>query len=642
MPSPETAPYGAWRSPVTADMIVRQAVGLGQAALDGADVYWTELRPVERGRTVLVRWSEAGGVEEMTPPDYSVRTRAHEYGGGAYTVRDGVIWFCNDADQRIYCRMPGGAIRPLTPPGPWRYADLMPDPVRDRLLAVREDHGRAPDEPVNELVAVNAHGEVVVLDQGADFYAAPRRSPDGAQLAWLAWNHPDMPWDGCRLMLASVDAAGRLVQRRCVAGGREEAIFQPEWSPGGVLHFVSDRTGWWNLYRWRDAAIEPLYPCEAEFGLPQWVFNMRTYGFADEQRVVCAVNRQGVTRPALLDLRSGELRDLSDRFVEVQGLVVDQRCAVFVGGTSGKPPALIRLDHRSGVESTIRRSSDMHIDPGCVSVGQPVDYPSADGRRAHAFYYPPKNDKFRGPDGISPPLIVKSHGGPTGQAGCGYNLKIQYWTSRGFAVLDVNYGGSTGYGRAYRRLLDARWGIVDTEDCAAGARWLGEQGLADRSRMAISGGSAGGYTTLCALTFMEVFSAGASYYGIGDLEALAHDTHKFESRYLDRLVGRWPEDREVYRARSPLCHADRLNCPVIFFQGLEDKVVPPGQAESMVAALRRKGVPVAYLAFPGEGHGFRQAESVKRSLEGELFFYGRIFGFEPADAVDPVEIDGLD
>jgi len=641
MPSLVTAPFGAWRSPITAEMITRQAVGLGQPALDGGDVYWTELRPAEGGRTVLVCCSEDGRIEDVTAPDYNVRTRVHEYGGGAYAVRDGTVWFSNDADQRVYCMAPGTSPQPITPEGPWRFADLVPGPGGG-LLAIREDHGRGQAEPVNDLVALDGDGGVRVLAKGADFYAAPRPSPDGAHLAWLCWDHPNMPWDGCRLMLAAFDPCGGLREPRCIAGDETEALFQPEWLPDGDLLFVSDRSGWWNLYRWREGATQPLYPCEAEFGLPQWIFNMRTYGIAGSEVLACAVNRRGVTGPARLDLRSGDLCALSDRFVDVQGMVANDRYAVFVGGTPNEPPAIVRLGLDGGGLTVLRSSSDSAIDRRYVSAGEPVSFESDDGRQANAFFYPPRNDDFHAPGGTLPPLIVKSHGGPTGQATNAFNLKIQYWTSRGFAVLDVNYGGSTGYGRAYRRLLDGRWGIVDREDCAAGARWLAARGLVDRERMAISGGSAGGYTTLCALTFSDVFRAGASHYGIGDLEALARDTHKFESRYLDRLVGPWPEMRDTYRARSPLYHADKLDCPVIFFQGLEDKVVPPDQATAMVQALVRKGVPVAYLPFPGEGHGFRQAVTVKKALEGELSFYGRVFGFQPADPVIPIEINGLD
>ncbi len=645
MPSSVTAPFGAWRSPITAEMITRQAVGLGQPALDGGDVYWTELRPAEGGRTVLVRCSEDGRIEDVTPPDYNVRTRVHEYGGGAYAVRNGTVWFSNDADQRVYCMAPGMSPRPITPEGPWRFADLVPGPG-GVLLAIREDHGREQAdghaEPVNELVALDGDGGVRVLAKGADFYAAPRPSPDGAHLAWLCWDHPNMPWDGCCLMLAAFDPCGGLREARPIAGGATEALFQPEWSPDGDLFFVSDRSGWWNLYRWREGAMEPLYPCEAEFGLPQWIFNMRTYGIAQSEILVCAVNRRGVTGPTRLDLVSGDLCALSDRFVDVQGLVANERYVVFVGGTPNQPPAIMRLGLDGAGLTVLRSSSNSEIDRRYVSVGEPVSFESDDGRQAHGFFYPPRNDDFHAPAGTLPPLIVKSHGGPTGQVTNAFNLKIQYWTSRGFAVLDINYGGSTGYGRAYRRLLDGQWGIVDRQDCAAGARWLAARGLVDRERMAISGGSAGGYTTLCALAFCDVFRAGASHYGIGDLEALARDTHKFESRYLDRLVGPWPEMRETYRARSPLYHADNLDCPVIFFQGLEDKVVPPDQATAMVQALARKGVPVAYLPFPGEGHGFRQADTVKKALEGELSFYGRVFGFQPADTVVSLEINGLD
>ena len=636
MTQPKIAPYGSWRSPITADMIVGSTVGLGQVTCDGGDIYWTETRPTEGGRSVVCRWSGTGPAVDVTPAEFSVRTRVHEYGGGAYTVCDGSVYFCNDSDQRLMVQSPGQNPRALTPEGPWRYADMCVDPQHQRVLAVRESHEEGLEEPANSLVAVGFDGTVTVLAEGADFYAAPRLSPDGSQLAWLTWSHPDMPWDSCRLWLADIGPGGKTGEPFLVAGGEREATFQPAWSPAGELHFVSDRTGWWNLYRWDGMQSHPLYPMDAEFGLPQWVFGMSTYGFDAAGEVVATYCEGGFWH--LGRLSGGILEPVATPYSGFSSLCVDGKRAVFVAGHPSQPSAVVALDLGTGNADVLRRSAEAAIDSEYVSRAEAIHFPTSGGRVAHGFFYPPVNQGFTGPDGALPPLIVKSHGGPTAQAGSSFELKIQFWTSRGFAVLDVNYGGSTGYGRAYRRSLDGLWGIVDVDDCEAGAQYLAAEHRVDGDRLIITGGSAGGYTTLCALTFGDTFRAGASHYGIGGLEALATDTHKFESRYLDRLIGPWPEARDVYRDRSPIHFADQLDCPVIFFQGQDDKVVPPNQAETMVASLREKGTPVAYIPFDGEGHGFRQAANIKRALEGELYFYGRIFGFTPADDIAPVEI----
>ncbi len=636
-----TAPYGAWKSSITADLIVGETVGLGQVACDGADIYWTELRPSDGGRTVLRRRTASGAISDLTPKDYSVRTRAHEYGGGAYTVSGGSVFFCNSADQRLMRQEADADPVPLTEDGPWRYADMRVDAWRQRLVVVREDHDERLTEPANALVAVGFDGQISVLAEGADFYAAPRLSPDGNRLAWLTWSHPDMPWDACRLWLADLDSNGGLSNPHCIAGGDGEAVFQPEWSPDGVLHYVSDPTGWWNLFRWDGAASDPICPMEAEFGLPQWVFGMTTYGFDEKGGIVAAYAVEGRWQLGRIDRVTGSLSEIATPYCDFGSLKISGSRAVFIAGHSLEPPSLVALDLESGEAETICRSTDGDIDPGHVSTATAVRFPTTEGREAHAFYYAPANNDYGAPPNTLPPLIVKSHGGPTGQSGEALNLKIQFWTSRGFAVLDVNYGGSTGYGRAYRGQLDGKWGVVDVDDCIAGAAFLVEQGKVDGSRLIITGGSAGGYTTLCALTFRDTFRAGASHYGIGDLSTLATDTHKFESRYLDRLVGPWPEAEALYRERSPIHCASQLDCPVIFFQGLDDKVVPPNQAEAMVAALREKGTPVAYCPFEGEGHGFRQAVNMKRALEGELYFYGRIFRFTPADDIEPVVIENL-
>ena len=639
--APKIAPYGSWSSPITAEQIASGSIGLGQIALDGRDIYWSEMRPAEAGRHAIVRLRE-GVTEDVLPAPFSARTRAHEYGGGAYTVADGVIYFSNDGDQCLYRLPPEGTPQLITPQGSRRYADAAIDSRRQRIACVCEDH-RAGGEPVNTIVAVNldGRGEPVSLVSGHDFYASSRLSPDGAQLAWLAWNHPDMPWDGTELWLGDIAPNGSLSKQRCVAGSRDESVFQPAFAPDGTLYFVSDRSHWWNLYRWRDGQVEAVAPRKAEFGLPQWVFGMSTYAFASARQIVCAFNREGTWRLALLDTETRRMEIVETPFTDIGAIAADHGEAVFVAASPTMPPAVVRLDLSTRRHEILRSSSTATPDACYLAAPQALTYPSSGGEQAHAFYYPPANRDFRAPAGAKPPLLVLSHGGPTSATSSALNLKLQYWTSRGFAVLDVNYRGSTGYGRDYRLKLEGQWGVADVEDCVAGARYLVERGWVDAARLAIRGGSAGGYTTLCALTFHDLFRAGASYYGVSDLESLARDTHKFEARYLDRLIGRYEAHRDLYRDRSPIHRVNRLSCPVIFFQGLEDKVVPPDQAEKMVQALRAKGIPVAYVPFAGESHGFRRAENIRRALEAELYFYSRIFGFTPADAIAPVTIANL-
>jgi dipeptidyl aminopeptidase/acylaminoacyl peptidase len=643
MPAPTTAPYGSWKSPITADLIVAGTVSLEQVVLDGKDIYWLEGRPSEAGRYVVVRYTPDGRTQDMTPAPFNARTRVHEYGGGSYTVADGVVYFTNFADQRVYRQRPGETPTPITPEGKTRYADFVMDRQRQSLVCVREDHSASEREAVNTIVRVKLAGNDVgtVLAGGNDFYSSPRLSPDGSRLAYLTWNHPNMPWDGTELWVAELDEAGAVKSSQRVAGGETESMFQPEWSPEGTLHVVSDRSGWWNLYRQSAGRIEALNPRAAEFGRPQWVFGMSTYAFISPHEIVCSYTERGVWHLARLDTVSGRLTPLALPFTDYGSIQVTPTHLVCVAGSPTEAAAVIRVDLASGRFERLRRSSSVALDPGYVSVPQAVEFPTERGQTAHAFYYPPANKDFQGQPGEKPPLLVISHGGPTGFSNSVLKLTIQYWTSRGFAVLDVNYGGSTGYGRAYRERLNDNWGIVDVDDCVNGARYLVERGAADRNRLAIRGGSAGGYTTLAVLTFRDYFRAGASHYGVSDLGALAAETHKFESRYLDRLIGPYPQRKDLYEQRSPVHAADRLSCPVILFQGLEDKVVLPNQAEMMVAALRAKGVPVAYVPFPGEQHGFRKAENIKRALEGELYFYGRIFGFPLAEPVEPVPIENL-
>jgi len=567
----------------------------------------------------------------------------HEYGGGDFTVSDSMIYFSNFADQKLYRLVPGAEPQPITLTENMRYADGAVDHWRNRLIYVREDHTMPGREAVNTLVSLmqDGSGDGRVLVSGNDFYSSPRLSPDGSRLAWLTWNHPNMPWDGTELWVGELQPDGSLGRCELVAGGLEESIFQPAWSPDGILHFVSNRSGWGNLYRWRDGRSEPLCEMAAELGQPQWGFGMSSYGFMAQDRIICSYAQQGVSHLASLNTATGKLDLIETPYTTIRALNAVPGHVVFVGGSPTEPVSIIELDLNTFHTQVLCRSSSVTVDVGYLSIPQAIEFPTEHGLTAHAFYYPPRNRDYVAPAIECPPLIVHSHGGPTAASSNVFSLRTQYWTSRGFAMLDVNYGGSTGYGREYRRRLEGQWGVVDIDDCVNAARYLVDRGLADGNRLAITGESAGGYTTLGALTFRDTFKAGASHYGLSELEAFVTDTHKFESRYMERLIGPYPQQRDLYYERSPINFTDRLSCPVIFFQGLDDKIVPPSQAELMVEALRKKGLPVAYIAFPGEQHGFRRAENIKRATEGELYFYSRIFGFPLADPIEPVAIDNL-
>lgn len=638
-----SAPFGAWHSPITSDLIAAGgAVRLSSCKVAGDKIFWLEGRPAEGGRNVLVCREANGNITDLTPPNFNVRTRAHEYGGGAFAVDAGGVYFCNDADQRIYRQAWGEMPAALTAEGNRRYADLHIDAQRKSLIAVCEDHGVANREPENSLIEISlVDGKIFVLASGYDFYSSPRLSPAGRALAWLCWRHPNMPWDGTELWLADRAANGALTNPKRVAGGEEESIFQPEWSPVGELYFVSDRSGWWNLYRLRNGNIEAVCPMAAEFGLPQWVFGLSTYAFAGNDRIVCSYAVHGVWRLGRIDLTSAILTEIPSALSDIGFLAADGKRVVFSAASPTDIDAVIELDLVTGKLETIRRASLAAIPAQNFSTPEVIEFATSNNVTAFGYYYPPHNPNFAAPNDERPPLIVISHGGPTSATTNALKLGIQYWTSRGFAVLDVNYGGSSGLGREYRRRLNGAWGVVDRADCVNGARHLVERGRVDGERLIIRGNSAGGYTTLCALTFEDCFRAGASYYGVSDLTALAEDTHKFESRYLDRLVGPYPAAAEIYRERSPINYVERLNAPVIFLQGLEDKVVPASQAETMVAALKRKGLPVAYIAFPGEQHGFRRSETLKRALDVELYFYAKVFGINLPDTIEPIAIDNL-
>jgi dipeptidyl aminopeptidase/acylaminoacyl peptidase len=641
-----TAPYGAWISPITSEALVAGSSSLSEVVVDGDNIYWIEGRTQESGRRAIVRWTPAGQITEINPAPFNARTRVHEYGGGSYTVVDGVVFFSNFKDQRVYRVKAGETPAPISPAVDLRFADYENDSLRNRLIAVREDHRAEDREAVNAIVAIGKNGESIedggiVLVSGNDFYSDPRVSPDGSKLAWLTWNHPNMPWDGCELWLGDFDERGAIVDPVLVAGGAEESIFQPSWSPDGVLHFVSDRTGWWNLYRTHGGSAEPLAPMEAEFGKPAWVFGTTTYGFASPSRMIVTFTQEGEWRIADLDLNTGGLAVIPTPFNEYASLTIGNGFAAFIGGGRLTSPAVYRHNLENGETVALKQSEERDFDPGYLSPLRTIEFPTENEVTAHAFFYAPANKDFKAPSGELPPLVVISHGGPTGSNHASLQLDINYWTSRGFAIVNVNYGGSTGYGRDYRKRLNDRWGIVDVDDCVNAAKYLASEGLVDPERLAIRGWSASGYTTLAALTFRNVFKAGASHFGISDLEAMATETHKFESRYLDNLIGPYPERKDIYEQRSPIHFVDNLACPLILFQGLEDKVVPPNQAQMMFDAVNAKGLPVALELFEGEQHGFRQAKNIRRALDGELYFLARVFNIPvPADA-DPVEIANL-
>ena len=636
--------YGTWPSPITAEHIVTETVALSAPMLDEQAIYWIESRPQERGRSVIVCRTPEGTSVDVTPAPFDVRSRVHEYGGGEFTVHRGVVYFTNFDDQRVYRHVLGQQPVPITSGRGLRYADLVVMPGGQRVLAVREDHRIAGAEAVNSLVMldVDGAGEGTIVVGGSDFYASPALCPDGARVAWLAWNHPNMPWDGSELWVADLEPDGTLLHPRQVAGGPNESILQPQWAPDGVLHFLSDRTGWWNLYRVKDQDVEALCLREAEFGKPPWRSGNSTYAFESANRIICTYSEQGSATLARLHTDTGRLETMPAPHTELEGIRSECGRLVYLGGSPRLHRELVLRSLVSDHVEILRRSASWTVDEAYLSVPEPITFPTENGLTAHALFYPPKNGACHAPAGERPPLLVISHGGPTGAADTILAPAIQFWTSRGLALVDVNYGGSTGYGRAYRERLKGQWGVVDVDDCVSAARYLVRRGDVDEDRVAIRGRSAGGYTTLSALTFRACFKAGASYYGISNLETLATDTHKFESRYLDWLVGPYPECVDRYKARSPINFVDRLSSPMIFFQGMDDKVVPPNQARRMVDAMREQGLPVAYVAFDGEGHGFRMAATIKLALESELYFFGRVFGFAPADELAPVEIVNLE
>lgn len=643
------APYGTWRSPVSAELLAEAGISLSYLQTHGERVYWVEGRPLEQGRYVIVQRTADGQISDVTPPGYNARTMVHEYGGGAYLVDRQRIYFANFTDQRLYRQeVAGGGYgtpTPITPEAPrprsLRYADGCITPDGQQLICVRERH-ETDGTVINELVILPTDGSVLptVIAAGYDFYAAPRLSPDGTKLTWLSWNHPLLPWDGTELWVADLAVDGTLQNQRQVAGSAEESICQPSWAPDGTLTFVSDRTNWWNLYQERNGEIVALAPFEAEFGRPHWTFGPSYYTFMADGKIAAIYSREGLDQLVII-APTGNQRPIPTAYTALHGVRALGEQLWLIAGSPTSGSTVIQLDPTTGETAAVRHGYSYEIDSAFFSTPEPFAFPTENDLTAHAIFYAPTNPLFTAPPAEKPPLIVICHGGPTGSTQAQLSLSVQFWTSRGFGVVDVNYGGSSGYGRAYRQRLHEAWGFVDVMDCINAARYLIEEGKVDGNRVAIRGGSAGGYTTLRALTWQNFFAAGASHYGLAELESFVQDTHKFESRYLDYLIGPYPAEKARYVDRSPVNRAEQLRTPVILFQGDEDKIVPPSQAETMVAALEQTEVPHAYLLFAGEQHGFRQAKNIIRANEAELYFYGRIFGFTPADEIEPVAIKNL-
>lgn len=645
--------YGTWTSPISAELIAGNTLKLGQCQVKSGVFYWLETRPKEAGRTVLVACPANGTACDITPPQFSVRSRVHEYGGGAFAVTNDKIFFVNNEDQQIYWQTEKQEPVRLTNETSTRFADLHFDTQHNTLLAVAEEHQEqtAGIEPLNYLVRITPDQGVEPLIYGSDFFAAPRVSPDGKLLCWISWNHPDMPWDSSSLWLANLGSDGIPTNIRQIAGGINESVMQPEWAADNSLFFISDKSGWWNIYCLPPGLLEPdcLCPCKSEFGSPLWNFAQSSYAVINKEQLLVSFTSEGIWKLGIIDLKEPSLTEIPCPYQEISFLASDGDQAIMRVGSPQTPLQFASLDLKEGrsrnVEQfrfkTLRSASSFSVEDGYLSQAQPVSFARKDGSKIYAFYYPPTNAKYCGLDGELPPLLVKSHGGPTAATTSTLEPSIQFWTSRGFAVADINYGGSSGYGRHYRLQLNNQWGVIDVQDCAEAALQLAEAGLVDKNRLLISGSSAGGYTTLCALTFTDTFAAGASYYGISDLECLAKDTHKFEAHYLDKLIGPYPQAKNLYRSRSPIRWHSKLKSPTIFFQGLEDKVVPPSQSEKMVKALRRKNLPVAYLTFNNEQHGFRQAKTIATCLNAELYFYLKIFGLETPPNLQAIEIENL-
>ncbi len=664
----QISPYGSWKSSLTAEKLADKGVRYGHMVVDGDDLYWLEVRAKEQGRGVLIRCDHQGNRSEVLPKEISVRTKVHEYGCGDFVVDKGVVYFSNADDQCVY-RF-DGELSQVTAPGlnqEHRYADYCVSNSGDFLICVRETHSK--DEVLNELVRIDLtqssskgnYADVELVHSGFDFYSFPRISPNNNRLAWTCWNQPQMPWDAAELWLADLHQDGSISAQHKVAGGINEnkqdhpnesatqadhcwmnAIYQPAWSADGVLHYISDASGWTNLYSCRDGLLNALTPIDRDFGIPQWVMGTSTYTFAGDDQIYAVYFQHGQQQLCHIDEQTGHIEPIPLPFKDFGEHLLFTNGHLFFRASG---PAVAEAVYSYNIETQectkLSEIVEFPLPVEELSIAETIEFNSADKRISHAFYYAPHNTAYKAPQSSLPPLIVMSHGGPTAMTTNSLDAAIQFWTHRGFAVVDVNYAGSTGYGKRYRTALNGQWGVADVEDCIAAAQYLVDKKRADPNALLIRGGSAGGYTTLCALTFHDVFAAGMSRYGVADLESLASDSHKFEARYLDSVVGPYPEMKDVYIERSPIHSTDKLSCPILLLQGEDDKVVPPNQAEMMVDALTEKQIPFAYQLYPGEGHGFRKSETIISALNAELSFYRQILNIKDAENISQVEIHFL-
>ncbi len=633
-------PYGAWESPISAELTTENAVGLRSVRLDGDDLYWIESRPEEGGRRVIVKMDADSNINDAIPEGFSSRTRVHEYGGGSYNVWDGVIYFSNHSDQKLYSYNGNGAPAALTEEG-YRYADCIMDSAHAQLICVQEDH-TMDGEPVNTLVSVALDGGGVrMLFSGTDFVSSPALNPAGDTLAWITWDHPNMDWDDTKMWMATVTDQGSLSGTRTVVERESLSVQEPRWNAAGELYYISDPNGWWNFqtYDKLDEETRSITRKEVEFG-NSGALGAHSWAFYGDNQIIASYESDGTSHLATINLTNGAVEEIETPYVSISKVYSDGNRVYLLGATTTDATEI--AEYKDGNFISIKKSQAKMVDDAYISVPEAITFPNQKGEAVHAFYYAPKNPDFVGPAGELPPTIVRLHGGPTGATSAAFNMSRQFWTSRGFAIIDINYGGSTGYGRAYRERLRGMWGVVDIDDTKAALDYLTAEGLADPDKLLIAGGSAGGYSVLVALSQHDIFAAGANYFGISNLEVLYRDTHKYESRYLDSLIGKLPEDIELLRARSPIYHLDGFNSPLITFQGLLDEVVPPNQSELIVNALREKGVPVAYYPYEGEYHGFGKKENIIHSLESELVFYGKILGFKPVGNLPEIQIDNFD
>lgn len=630
--------YGSFQSSISAEKVASKSVRFSDVQIQNKNIYFLESQPLEKGRTALVKSSLKKEAKQLTSPEFNIRTRVHEYGGGAFLAVEEFVFFIHDSDQDIYQLSKDGSITRITNQPSYRYAEINYDKRSHRIFAVREDHTNEQDvKNVIVVISLETKKEKVLIE-GEDFYSNPSVNEEGTHFTYLSWSHPSMPWDTTSLWVCELTQKGIVKEKRRIAGKEDESIFQPRWHQND-LYFISDRTGWWNLYRYKDQMVQPLWEKQAEFGLPQWVFGLSTYDVIDEDHLICTFFEKGKQQIGQWTISQQSFSKFEIPYESFQYVQVEKDLLVCIAASTSEPASVIAYDFKKNQLYTIRKSEQESIDPKCFSKPIFITCPSNEGE-VYAFFYPPKNDNYEMPTQEKPPLIVKCHGGPTSFSGDNLSYQVQYWTSRGFAFVDVNYGGSTGFGRAYRERLKRNWGIVDVQDCVSVVKYLERQGWIDPKRVAIRGGSAGGYTTLACLAFTQQFSAGTSYYGVSDLQMLTKDTHKFESRYLDGLIGLYPEEKDIYRQRSPIHHIDQINSPVLLLQGEEDRVVPPDQSEKMFLALKKKKIPTAYLLFAQEQHGFRKSENIQKALEAEYYFYTKVFHIPVKGINEPIQIEG--